>query len=267
MVEAVKPGLTTDVPIMSIGIGEPIRAAQIDLEHINQHIADKHRDVIATLSETIIAAGSTFKPADAYPFLLQDGIRVGKHKGVSHSSSGEEKKSSRFYVFRGDFEKITSTLADLEAARRRMEELPELYMPLFELIQDTGAHISSQGAAVALRERHLEVATSRSSTQMVLKTDRPEISELLSSMDFLNPETLLDHPELYPSLGNVIKESGVPVLPGEVAELLPYFKITVRIVEDDSSKRYIVREHDRQKILEFLKGLGRELLAKPRNGS
>lgn len=261
-------------PTISIVIDNnmPERAKQpsIDLDKVTPRTARMHPTLIATLGEAIRQAGTPSKPGLVYIFLKKQGINVGKYEEKYVTASGKRRKARRFYVLREDLQKIipaVQAFTDIETARKRMEKSPKLYVPLFELIQDTGAHISSQGAALALRERHFEVATSRSSTQMVLKTDKSKISELLNSMDFLNPQTLEDHPELYPSLGNVIKESGIPVLPGEVAELLPYFKIAIRIVEGDSSKRYIVREQDRAKIIEFLRGLGKDLLTKPRNGS
>lgn len=262
-----EPAAKVDGPIISIAMDQmpPVnRDLPVNLESVTPHTARTHPETIASLSEAIRQTDSRVKPGQVYDFLREGGIKVKKYDEVSTSKSGKRRRASRFYVLREDLPKITSAIQEYaknETARKHMKKHPELYTPLFDVISNAGAHITSRRAALLLKGHEIEVAEDNSSRAFVSKKDISRIIHILQSMDTVTQATLDEHPELLSSLGGLIKESGIPTTPDKLAELLPYLDIEVKIDDAGSSKRYIVKAEDRTKIIEFLRGLGKELLA------
>lgn len=247
--------------IMSIVIDQipAKRTLPIDIESVTPRTARTHPDLIANLTEAIGLSVLSRMPGSVYPILTEAGIKVKKYE----ESAGKNRRTSRFYVLRENLPQIVMILdkyAKEDETRKRMKKHPELYVPLFELIQDTKAHIASRRAVLLLKGHEIEVAEDTSLRPFVSRKDIPRIIDILQSMDVVTQDTLNEHPELLSSLGSAIKESGIPTTPDKLAELLPYFDIQVKIEEIGSSNRYLIRTEDKPRIIAFLQGLGKELL-------
>lgn len=140
---------------------------------------------------------------------------------------------------------------------------PDLYSSLGNLILDANAYISSSQTAKLIKSMGLKVReiTEGNSRRFFVSTqDRAKIIELLrahtlSSIENVSRYMARTHPELYSSLASIIRESRIHAKSREVAELLKVIGIQV------SLDGYFVFNRDRNRIIVFLQGLGKELLS------